>query len=179
MQQPDHDHVTRWRNPTDATVKLSIHRNRGERRAKYEIAPGAELTLPGEYDSAIHQKHNGVIVGGLAPQLVVVGQEKAPVASTLGLGGATAARTVPLVEVEKKFSEMEADFDKRMDAILSRAEGFEDALGRERTARLAAEAETARLRAMLEQATAPAATTKGAKPVPVAAPKGDSALPTS
>lgn len=59
---------TTWRNPTEREMRIDIHDRPGKRR-RYTILPGQEIRIPGEYDRAIHDVRNGVIMGGLAPRL--------------------------------------------------------------------------------------------------------------
>lgn len=86
---------SRWENPTDKVVRLDVcvkaNAEKGDGRMKIEVLPkGSKVTeehrkrgthesdkdglvicarLPAELDAAIHIIRDGVIVGGLAPQL--------------------------------------------------------------------------------------------------------------
>ncbi len=115
--QHDDEHTTRWKNPTDKTVSLSFHRDRGVRPHKVTIEPGKEVVLNGEYDGAIHQVHNGLVVGGMAPQLVKVGVEALPVTSTLGLAEAREAAGRATGELDEMRREMESFKREGMEAI--------------------------------------------------------------
>ena len=73
MIQHEHDHdssVTTWKNPTTVEVRVSLHRDKGTRPILFVVPAGAERQLSGEFDTAIHDVRNGVIIGGHAPQLV-------------------------------------------------------------------------------------------------------------
>lgn len=65
--------ITKWKNPTDKTARVSVFVSPGQ-HAEYVIAPNGEGDIPSQFDNAIHQIRDGVIVGGLAPQLVREGQ---------------------------------------------------------------------------------------------------------
>ena len=72
--------ATRWRNPTEQTVRFSLcltgvtldQRQKvvpGTSR-EVEIKPGQEVVLPSRFDSAIQFERHGRIQSGLAPQLI-------------------------------------------------------------------------------------------------------------
>lgn len=76
--------LTTWTNPTQRTVTLRLFRHGKIVRNRQvidtgtdvvEIPPGGSVQLPAFLDSAIQEKRHGVIVGGLAPQLVKNGEE--------------------------------------------------------------------------------------------------------
>jgi hypothetical protein len=176
MRDDDNEHTTRWKNPTDKAVTLSFHRDRGVKRHKVTIEPGEEVILSGEYDSAIHQVHNDVVVGGMAPQLVKVGKEALPVTSTLGLAEAreaAAQRGNEMEEMRREMESLERDHDERRDRLLTRIENAE-AIAKKNADDLAAakaraadlEAELTKLRASIQgapDAPAPAADAKPKK----------------
>lgn len=64
---------TTWKNPTDKIVKVVIFVSPGQ-VAEYVIKPKGEASIPSQFDHAIHQLRDGIIVGGLAPQLVREGK---------------------------------------------------------------------------------------------------------
>lgn len=83
--------LTTWHNPTTQTVKLRLFRHgKIVRQGKVvdsgvdivEIAPGGRVTLPSFLDETIQERRHGMIVSGLAPQLVKEG-DPAPVHPSL------------------------------------------------------------------------------------------------
>ncbi len=73
---------TTWHNPTEHDVKFSIFVGPGIKH-KVAISAGKELALPSEYDNDIRTVRQGVVVGGLAPQLTIKGHEKLPMHESL------------------------------------------------------------------------------------------------
>jgi hypothetical protein len=67
-EEPHEERITTWRNPTRHDMRVDIHDTPG-RKKRYSIAAGKETQIPSEYDRAIHDVRDGVIVGGLAPLL--------------------------------------------------------------------------------------------------------------
>ncbi len=71
--QPVVQTFTTWTNPTDAAVYLDIHVgatfSNPSGRFRYVVPAHGEVQIPGEYDLAVHDTRDGVIVGGLGPQL--------------------------------------------------------------------------------------------------------------
>lgn len=83
--------LTTWHNPTTQTVKLRLFRHgKIVRQGRVvdsgvdivEIAPGERVTLPSFLDETIQERRHGMIVSGLAPQLVKEG-DPAPVHPSL------------------------------------------------------------------------------------------------
>lgn len=72
---------TAWINPTHHTVRFEVVEGEEAHRRvfKYEFKPGQRVEIPSEYDRAIRTVKDGVIVAGLAPQLVTADDEKNPV----------------------------------------------------------------------------------------------------
>jgi hypothetical protein len=66
--EPREERITTWRNPTRHEMRVDIHDTPG-RKKRYTIPAGKETQIPSEYDRAIHDVRDGVIVGGLAPLL--------------------------------------------------------------------------------------------------------------
>lgn len=73
--EPREEAYTTWRNPLDREQYVDLHDGDSPTPTRYRFAPGEEKKLPSRFDNAIHRTHNGVIVGGLAPQLVKVGSK--------------------------------------------------------------------------------------------------------
>lgn len=73
---------TTWSNPSEHHVKFSIFVGPGITH-KVAIAPGKDLPLPSEFDNDIRTVRDGVVVGGLAPQLIIKGREKLPMHESL------------------------------------------------------------------------------------------------
>jgi hypothetical protein len=95
--EPQEQRFTSWRNPTDHDMKIDIYEAQG-RRKRYVVPAGKEVQIPAEYDRAIHDVRDGVIVGGLAPLL-----QKAIDDAVLHpvLDPQEAARKAALAEAEK------------------------------------------------------------------------------
>jgi hypothetical protein len=68
MSQPQEQRFSTWRNPTRHEMRIDVHGSPG-RFKRYVFPPGKEVQVPSEYDRAIHDVRDGVIVGGLAPLL--------------------------------------------------------------------------------------------------------------
>jgi hypothetical protein len=66
--EPQEQRLTTWRNPTRQEMRVDVHSAPG-RFKRYVFPPGKEVQVPSEYDRAIHDVREGVIVGGLAPLL--------------------------------------------------------------------------------------------------------------
>lgn len=60
---------TTWTNPTEQTVRLKLFVAPGQHQT-YEVPPKGTASIPNQFSAAIQQIHDGVIVGGCAPQLV-------------------------------------------------------------------------------------------------------------
>lgn len=66
--EPQEQRLTTWRNPTRQEMRVDVHHAPG-RFKRFVFPPGKEVQVPSEYDRAIHDVRDGVIVGGLAPLL--------------------------------------------------------------------------------------------------------------
>jgi hypothetical protein len=86
---------TTWENPTNDTVQFSIYDDAANLYTVGPIPPKGSVTLPSVYDNAIATVRDGVIVGGLAPQLVAKGRERVPMHDAL-------ARAAAMGEQERK-----------------------------------------------------------------------------
>ncbi|HEY1697975.1 MAG TPA: hypothetical protein VGG39_37705 [Polyangiaceae bacterium] len=68
QNQPQEHRLTTWRNPTRQEMRVDVHDSPG-RFKRFTFPPGKEVQVPSEFDRAIHDIRDGVIVGGLAPLL--------------------------------------------------------------------------------------------------------------
>lgn len=88
-QRPVVEHYTTWYNPLPVLQYVDLYQGNERRPTRYEFPPTTETKLPSRFDSAIHRvqcmdevcrktapgfctkpgEHQGVIIGGLAPQL--------------------------------------------------------------------------------------------------------------
>lgn len=95
--EPQEQRFTTWRNPTGHDMRVDIYEAQG-RRKRYLVPAGKEVQIPAEYDRAIHDVRDGVIVGGLAPLL-----ERAVGGAVLhpALDPEEAARAAALAEAER------------------------------------------------------------------------------
>src|SRR5579859_3863901 len=66
--EPQEQRLTTWRNPTRHEMHVDVHGAQG-RFKRFVFPAGKEVQVPSEYDRAIHDVREGVIVGGLAPLL--------------------------------------------------------------------------------------------------------------
>ena len=67
-ERPEEQRFTTWKNPTRHDMHVDIHESHG-RKKRYSIGVDKEVRIPSEYDRAIHDIRDGIIVGGLAPLL--------------------------------------------------------------------------------------------------------------
>ncbi len=71
--QPQVRTNTTWVNPTDTLLKINVHvgstPGNPSGRAQYIFPPRGETIVPSEFDAAFHDVRDGLVVGGLAPQL--------------------------------------------------------------------------------------------------------------
>jgi hypothetical protein len=71
--QPQLQSFTTWVNPTDRDVVLDLHTGASPQnlsgRVRYIVPANGEQIVPAEFDLGIHDTRDGVIVGGLGPQL--------------------------------------------------------------------------------------------------------------
>jgi hypothetical protein len=68
--EPKEETLTHWYNPLSEPQKVLVYGDDFRRPIRYSWEPGETKALPSRYDTAIHQVHNGAVIGGLAPQLV-------------------------------------------------------------------------------------------------------------
>lgn len=83
MKKPDHDHLTTWKNETRDIIQLDLHRQTGRPRLKITVKPGEEVKIDGEFDAAIHDVRQGMIMGGEGARLTRLGAEPTPLHSSL------------------------------------------------------------------------------------------------
>lgn len=99
------DHFNRfarstWKNPTQHVQRFEIFENSGLPPTRIEIKPGEiDDTIPSIYDNAIRTVRDGVVVGGLAPLLVKVGETAIPVHAAI-------SRSAAMGDEERKLLEM-------------------------------------------------------------------------
>lgn len=91
---------TRWENPTKDVVRFRVLVEAG-RFEHVEIGPGATKDLPSSWDPAVHDVRGGVVMGGLAPQLVKAGQVRLPVHSSITEAAAGAVHHAEKLEAER------------------------------------------------------------------------------
>ena len=73
IHEPVEQTETMWHNQLDYDQMVDIFMGEAKQGAtRFRFKPGQRRAIPSRYDTAIHRVHNGVIVGGLAPQLVKV-----------------------------------------------------------------------------------------------------------
>lgn len=65
--EPTEQKTTRYKNTRSWEQRFIVEENGTP--TIYRFAPGEERAVPSVWDYAIHRVHNGVIMGGLAPQL--------------------------------------------------------------------------------------------------------------
>jgi len=74
--EPVEERYTKWHNPLPHHQHVDIYLGDESRPTRYRWAPGETKALPSRYDYAIHRTHNGIVIGGLAPQLVKLGDSE-------------------------------------------------------------------------------------------------------
>lgn len=92
--------ATKWENPTKDTVRVKVLVEAG-RHEKVEFKPGEVHSLPSSMDKAIHDVRNGIVMGGLAPQLRKVGVAPLPVHSSITEAAAGAVHHAEKLEAER------------------------------------------------------------------------------
>lgn len=70
--EPREEQYTTWHNPLSVEQYVDLHDGDAPTPTRYRFKPGESRPLPSRFDGAIQRTHNGVIIGGLAPQLVKV-----------------------------------------------------------------------------------------------------------
>lgn len=60
--------ISHWVNPTNVDVRLRLFVSPGQ-HAEYVIPAGESGEVPAQFDAAVQTVHDGLVVGGLAPQL--------------------------------------------------------------------------------------------------------------
>jgi hypothetical protein len=65
--------MTTWHNPTDKPVRLEVFVSPGQ-FSQYHVPAQGKADIPSQFTSGIQQVRDGVIVGGLGPQLVRDGE---------------------------------------------------------------------------------------------------------
>lgn len=100
MSQQMQQYSTRWKNPTEHTVKFKVLVEAGQFQ-HVEIKPGEVKELPSSWDRAIHDVRGGVVMGGHAPQLVREGQQATPVHSSITESAAGAVFMPEKLEAER------------------------------------------------------------------------------
>jgi hypothetical protein len=74
--EPQEETYSNWNNPLSVPQIVDLHHGSSRRPTRYKWMPGETKTLPSRFDVAIHRVSNGVIIGGLAPQLVKLGSDE-------------------------------------------------------------------------------------------------------
>jgi hypothetical protein len=113
-------HTTKWTNPTDKRLVVEIFVAPGVVH-RHPFDPGETKELPGEYDNAIHQKHNGVVCGGLAPLLVRKGQSELVHSALIQDGADGNLAAAQQTEITKLRALVEA-LEKRTNAAATEAQ---------------------------------------------------------
>lgn len=70
FNEPVEELYTTWYNPLEVEQYVDIREGDNPRPTRFRVAPGGTKDIPKRYDSVVHRVHNGVIIGGQAPQLV-------------------------------------------------------------------------------------------------------------
>lgn len=73
FREPREETYTQWHNPLKQEQIVDIFHDNDSMPTRYRWKAGETKSLPSRFDHAIHRVHNGVIIGGLAPQLRKVG----------------------------------------------------------------------------------------------------------
>jgi hypothetical protein len=69
--------ITTWQNPTDQDCRF--HVMSGDKPIHVHVASRKTVQLPAEFDNAVRTERGGLVIGGLAPQLVPLGREAVPI----------------------------------------------------------------------------------------------------
>jgi hypothetical protein len=75
FNEPIEESFSEWFNPLDREQYVDIREGDSPRPTRYRIPSKGSKTIPSRYDSVVQCVHNGVIIGGQAPQLVKRGSD--------------------------------------------------------------------------------------------------------
>jgi hypothetical protein len=70
FNEPIEETFTEWFNPLDVEQYVDVREGDSPRPTRYRVPAGGTKQIPSRHDSVVHRVHNGVIIGGQAPQLV-------------------------------------------------------------------------------------------------------------
>lgn len=74
FQEPIEETYTEWFNPLDTEQWVDVHMGDvSQPPTRFRIPAGAKKPIPSRYDRCVQVVHNGVIIGGQAPQLQRIG----------------------------------------------------------------------------------------------------------
>lgn len=76
FHEPLEERYSQWHNPLDVEQHVDVYEGDNRRPTRYRVPPGETRPIPSRYDRVVHRVHNGVIIGGQAPQLVKVGSNE-------------------------------------------------------------------------------------------------------
>lgn len=71
--EPLEETFTHWHNPLEVEQYVDIREGDNLRPTRFRVPPGGTTRISSRHDSVVQRVHNGVIIGGQAPQLVRVG----------------------------------------------------------------------------------------------------------
>lgn len=76
FNEPIEEQYTEWFNPLDVDQVVDIREGDAQRPTRFRVEAGRSKAIPSRYDNVVHRVHNGVIIGGQAPQLVKRGSDE-------------------------------------------------------------------------------------------------------
>lgn len=70
FNEPREETFSEWYNPLDVEQHVDIREGDAAHPTRYRIPAGGTKMIPSRHDRVVQVVHNGVIIGGQAPQLV-------------------------------------------------------------------------------------------------------------
>lgn len=133
--EPQEETYTHWHNPLGQEQRVDVFYGDEPRPTRFTWKPGETLKVPSRFDNAIHRVDKGVIIGGLAPQLVKVGANEVldPALDTEKVKKAEATKEAAVAALAKSQAEdalviAQAKSAEATEALASKAESAERAL---------------------------------------------------
>lgn len=137
--------ITTWQNPTDQDCRF--HVMSGDKPIHVHVPSRKTVQLPAEFDNAVRTERGGLVVGGLAPQLVPLGREAVPIHESI-------VKAHEMGILEERLGRRGASFSP--EALI--------ALAREKDGRIDAELQRAELQRKVEELEAKIAAGKAGTP---------------
>lgn len=73
--EPIEETFSEWYNPLPKEQCVDVREGDARRPTRYRIPPGESKLIPSRHDRVVQRVHNGVVIGGQAPQLIKRGSD--------------------------------------------------------------------------------------------------------